>query len=245
MSDSDSIKTARDILARSHYLVALTGAGVSAGSGIPGFRGRGGIWGRYDPALADIEMFRKDPGLVWEMARELIALAGSAEPNPAHRALARMERHGALKGLITQNVDGLHQRAGNRSVIELHGSVMKLRCMECGADFNTDGYDIMKELPRCPGCSRVLKPGMVFFGEAVPFGALMEARLLAGTADAMLVIGTSAVVNPAAELPVLAKRNRATIIEINLESTGLTNSITDVFLQGRAEDILQHLWKAI
>lgn len=241
MPDSDSIRTARDIIAKSHYCTALTGAGVSAGSDIPCFRGRGGIWQKYDPALAGIEMFRKDPGRVWEMARELIALAGSAAPNRAHRSLAAMEKGGLLKGLVTQNIDGLHQRAGSRSVIELHGSIMTLRCLECRSDFDLAGFNIMKEYPLCPACSRVLKPGMVFFGETVPLGALNESRLLASTADAMLVIGTSAVVNPAAELPVMTKGNRGKIIEINIEETGLTNSITDVFIQGRAEDVLPEL----
>ncbi len=239
--DMNAIKAAREIIAKSHYLTALTGAGVSAGSGIPGFRGSGGIWRKYDPVLASIDMFRKEPGRVWEMAREIIALVSSAEPNPAHRALAEMERGGVLKGLVTQNIDGLHHRAGSRSVIELHGSVMTLRCLECKADFDIAGFNIMMEDPLCPRCIGVLKPGMVFFGEAVSFCALMEARLLAGTADAMLVIGTSAVVNPAAELPVMAKGNRAKIIEINLEPTGLTNSITDIFIKGRAEDVLPEM----
>lgn len=237
----DSIKTARDIIARSHYLAALTGAGVSAGSGIPGFRGRGGIWRKYDPALAGIDMFHKEPGRVWVMTRELIDLVRSAEPNQAHRSLAAMEKSGILKGLVTQNIDGLHQRAGSRSVIELHGSVMMLRCIECRADFDVTDFDVMKEDPLCPRCTGVLKPGMIFFGETVPRGALNEARLLASTADALLVIGTSVVVNPAAELPVLAKGNRGKIIEINIEATGLTNSITDVFIQGRAEDVLPEL----
>ncbi len=238
---SDPIKTARDIVAKSHYLAALTGAGVSAGSGIPGFRGRGGMWRKYDPVLATMEMFRKEPGMVWEMARELITLTLAATPNQAHHSLAAMEKSGVLKGLVTQNIDGLHQQAGSRKVIELHGSVMKLRCLECRSDFDISGFDIMKEDPLCPACSRVLKPGMVFFGETVPLGALNEARLLASTADALLVIGTSAVVNPASELPVMTKGNRGKIIEINIEATGLTNSITDVFIQGRAEDVLPEL----
>lgn len=239
--DVNAIKAAREIIAKSHFLAALTGAGVSAVSGIPGFRGRGGIWQNYDPALAGMEMFRKDPARVWEMARELITLVRSAEPNPAHRALAAMEHCGVLKGLVTQNIDGLHQRGGSRSVIELHGSILTLRCPECNADFDNADFDIMKEDPLCPRCTGVLKPGMVFFGESVPVGALMEARLLASTADAMLVIGTSAVVNPAAELPVMAKGNRAKIIEINIEETGLTNSITDIFILGRAEEVLPEL----
>ncbi|MBP7735598.1 MAG: NAD-dependent deacylase [Spirochaetes bacterium] len=237
----ESIKDARSIISKSHYLAALTGAGISAGSGIPAFRGRGGLWQVYDPALARIDVFRDNPHLVWDMTRELIALIEGSEPNPAHRALAEMERGGVLKGLVTQNIDNLHQRAGSRSIIELHGTIGNLRCLTCNTVFNSADFKIMDEDPLCPHCSAVLKPGMVFFGEALPFGALMEARLLAGTADAMLIIGTSAVVNPAAELPVVAKGNRAKIIEINIEPTGLTNSITDVFIRGRAEEVLPDL----
>jgi NAD-dependent deacetylase len=221
--------------------MALTGAGVSAGSGIPAFRGRGGLWQVYDPALSRIDVFRENPRRVWEMARELIALVTGSEPNPAHHALAAMERGGVLKGLVTQNIDNLHQRAGSRNVIELHGTVGKLHCLACNIDFNSADFKIMDEDPLCPHCSVVLKPGMVFFGEAVPFGAIMEARLIASTTDALMVIGTSAVVNPAAELPVIAKGNRAKIIEINIEPTGLTNSITDVFICGKAEEILPEL----
>ncbi len=243
--DRKAIQSAAEIIDGTHYLAALTGAGVSAGSGIPAFRGRGGLWQVYDPALASIDTFRKDPHRVWEMTRELMAMVKGSEPNPAHIVLAAMERVGVLKGLVTQNIDNLHQRAGSRSVIELHGSVGKLSCLSCNIDFNSADFNVKEDDPLCPHCSAMLKPGMVFFGEAVPFGALMEARLLASTADAMLVIGTSAVVNPAAELPVLARGNRAKIIEINIEPTGLTNSITDVFIRGRAEEVLPDLLGAM
>lgn len=239
--DTDCITKALRIIAKSRYLAALTGAGVSAGSGIPGFRGRGGIWTRYDPSLARIDCFREDPHRVWEMMREFVALVRSAEPNPAHRALAAMERLGILCGLITQNIDGLHQRAGSRSVVELHGNLMSLRCLRCDSVYGIADVSPEDGDPCCPVCTSVLKPGMVFFGEAVPFGGLMEARLLASSSDVFLVIGTSAVVSPASELPVLARANRAKIIEINIETTGLTNSITDVFIRGRAEDVLPDL----
>lgn len=243
--DRNTLQAASSIINKSHYLAALTGAGVSAGSGIPAFRGRGGLWQVYDPALARIDVFREDPHRVWEMTRTLMAMVTGSEPNPAHSALAAMERVGLLKGLVTQNIDNLHRRAGSRSVIELHGTLGKLRCLTCNIDFNSADFNLKEDDPLCPHCSAVLKPGIVFFGEAVPFGALMEARLLASTADAMLIVGTSAVVNPAAELPVIAKGNRAKIIEINIEPTRLTNSITDVFIRGRAEEVLPDLLGAI
>jgi len=243
--DRNTLRAASSIITKSHYLVALTGAGVSTGSGIPAFRGMSGLWQVFDPALACIDMFLEDPHHVWEMTRALIAMVTGSEPNPAHHALAAMERVGVLKGLITQNIDNLHHRAGSRFVIDLHGSVGKLHCLTCNIDVNCEDFDVKEDDPLCPHCSAVLKPGMVLFGETVPFGALMEARLLASTTDAMLVIGTSAVVNPAAELPVIAKVNRAKIIEINIEPTGLTNSITDVFIRGRAEVVLPDLLGAM
>jgi NAD-dependent deacetylase len=238
---SEAFWNAASILKKAHHVVALTGAGVSAESGIPPFRGRGGIWGSHDPSLAHIDAFTKDPHRVWDMARELIALARNAAPNPAHRALARMEEAGRLGGVVTQNIDVLHRRAGSRCVIELHGSLDTLRCLHCGRDFPLSDFDIMSEDPLCPACHDVLKPGMVFFGETLPFGAIMEARLMASSTDAMLIIGTSAVVNPAAELPYLAKKNRASIIEINIAPTGLTNDIVDVFIRGRAGEVLPEL----
>lgn len=238
---SGTIEQAAALLAKSHYAVALTGAGVSAGSGIPPFRGRGGLWGRYDPSLAHIEEFTKDPHRVWAMARELIATVRAALPNPAHTALAAMEAAGALEGVITQNIDGLHRRAGSRCVIELHGSLDALRCLRCGKDHDASGFDVAAADPLCPACGAVLKPGMVFFGEMLPFAAISEARLLASSSDAMLVIGTSAIVNPAAELPYLARKRRANIIEINIAPTGLTNDITDIFICGRAGEVLPEL----
>lgn len=242
---NDNLKRAAEYLAKSHYTVALTGAGVSAESGIPPFRGSNGLWGKHDPSLAHIDAFTKDPHRVWEMARELIAVARAAHPNPAHRALARMEEVGRLEGVITQNIDRLHKRAGSRCVIELHGSLDRLRCLRCGRDYDGGGSDPVTADPLCPICGSVLKPGMVFFGETLPFGAIGEARLMASSADAMLVVGTSAVVNPAAELPHLAKKNRARIIEVNISTTGLTNDITDVFIRARAGEVLPELAKLI
>ncbi len=251
---NDNLERAVEYLAKSHYAVALTGAGVSAESGIPPFRGRGGLWGKYDPSLAHIDAFTKDPHRVWDMARDLIAVARAALPNPAHRALARMEEAGRLEGVITQNIDGLHKRAGSRCLIELHGSLDRLRCLRCGRDYDVGGsdpgvdvwgYDPATADPLCPVCGSVMKPGMVFFGETLPFAAIMEARVMVSSSDVMLVIGTSAVVQPAADLPYLAKKNRARIIEVNIATTGLTNDITDVFIRGRAGEVLPELVKRI
>ncbi len=244
--DERDLERALSLLAASRYPAALTGAGVSVESGIPPFRGGGGLWGRHDPArTAHIDAFRADPRAVWDMARELYATVRSAAPGPSHLALAAMEGAGALTAVITQNIDGLHRRAGSRCVVELHGSLDTCRCLECAKDFPSAGIDMEAGVPRCPCCGAALKPGMVFFGEAVPAGALMEAKLVASSCDCMIVIGTSAVVQPAAGIPVIAKGARARVIEINIAETGFTGSITDCFLKGRAGDILPLLAERI
>lgn len=201
----------------------LTGAGISAESGIPTFRGKDGLWKKHDPMeLATPEAFRRDPKLVWEWydwRRQLIA---RAEPNEGHRILVEMERRFSEFWLITQNVDGLHQRAGSRKVVELHGSIWKVKCVGCGAE----DYDYRAPLPelppKCRDCGGLLRPGVVWFGESLPPDTLQKAIELAQDADVFLVVGTSAQVYPAAELPFIAKRGGAKLIEVNPEETPLT-----------------------
>ncbi len=203
-------------------LVALTGAGISAESGVPTFRGEGGLWRRYDPSkLATPEAFRRDPKLVWEWyawRREIIA---RAEPSEAHKILADLERKKGL-WVITQNVDGLHQRAGSRNVVELHGSIWKVRCISCGARYYDRRVPLEEIPPRCGECGGLLRPDVVWFGEPLPEDALERACDLSERAEIFLVIGTSATVYPAAELPLIAKRRGAKVIEINPEETPLT-----------------------
>lgn len=225
-------------LKSSRQTIALTGAGISTASGISDFRGAHGLWKTYDPSVyAHISTFNKEPAIVWELAQKLYEMANKSSPNSAHYALAAMEEAGNLHGVITQNIDNLHQRAGSRNVINYHGTVEQAVCSACHEIINYGGDSV----PLCAVCGRVMKPGFTLFGEAVPASAFLEARNMASFADVFMVAGTSAVVQPAADLPFIAKENGAFIIEINREETGLTNYITDCFVKGPVEETLPHL----
>ncbi len=231
-------KTARAI-SRSRKVVAFTGAGISVESGIPDFRSPGGLWEKFDPAeYATIEAFRANPKKVWAMLKEMGDLLESSRPNPAHQALARLEEAGHLRSVITQNIDHLHQEAGNRRVIEYHGSHKNLVCMNCGQRYRKEEVKLEFLPPLCK-CSGVLKPTVVFFGEPVPWGAHLEAVKEARDCEVMLMIGTSAVVSPACDIPVLAKKGGATLVEVNLEETPLTRDVADWILKGSASRVMQ------
>jgi len=223
-------EVARAIVSRKHC-VALTGAGISVDSGIPAFRGAQGMWNRYDPMeYATLGAFRRDPVKVWGMLAEMMELLRKATPNPAHRGLATLERMGLLRSVITQNVDGLHQEAGSRKVIEFHGGARELLCLSCGNRY--PAWEKIREgiPPRC-GCGLILKPAMVFYGEQIPQSALSMAEDEAESAEILLVVGTSAEVSPACDIPHLAKRQGALIVEINPEETGLSRSLSTIHLR--------------
>jgi NAD-dependent deacetylase len=211
-------------LRASRRLVLLTGAGVSAESGVPTFRdAHGGLWARFDPAtLASAEGFRGDPALVWRWYAWRRELVLSAQPNAAHRAIAQAgERHPALS-VITQNVDGLHQRAGSENVIELHGNILRTKCLaECGVLIDDPQSLPQDGPPRCPRCGDRLRPDVVWFGEMLDPGTLARAGAAAGRCDLMLVVGTSGLVYPAAGLPSVARRSGARIVIVNPEQTEL------------------------
>jgi NAD-dependent protein deacetylase/lipoamidase len=177
--------------------VVLTGAGISTESGIPDFRSPNGIWAEFDPMeYATIDAFRRDPAKVWEFyALRLDALA-TAQPNAGHLALAELERRGQVQAVVTQNIDGLHQRAGSREVIEVHGSIRTATCLECGTE-----SPLRAAMPRCPNCGAIMKPGVVMFGELLPPGALERAADLARGAGLLLVVGSTLEVYPVAGLP--------------------------------------------
>jgi NAD-dependent deacetylase len=197
-----SIGRLAELLERRRPCVVLTGAGISTESGIPDFRSAGGIWERYDPAeVAHIEAFRRDPVRVWEFyALRLDALA-AAEPNDGHRALAELEEHGWIRAIVTQNVDGLHRRAGSREVVEVHGSLQEAECIHCGVRVPMAAALEQLPLPPCPECGEVLKPGVVMFGELLPAAAIEWAQALAAEADLLLVVGSALEVFPVADLP--------------------------------------------
>jgi NAD-dependent deacetylase len=241
-----SIKSAAKDIANSHKTIALTGAGISVESGIPDFRSAGGLWSKYDPAeYADISAFRSNPAKVWQMIKDMMELVLGAEPNPAHIALAELEKMGLLKAVITQNVDGLHQRGGSREVIEFHGSNQWLVCLACGYRQESASFSFEDIPPRCPQCNSILKPDVVFFGEPIPWEAQNRSFEQARTSDLVLVVGTSAVVYPAAGIPTLAKQNGAKVVEINMEPTPLTGFVSDYLIQGSAGTILPQIVEEI
>ena len=210
------IKQAAEDLAAAQNVTALTGAGISNESGIPPFRGKGGLWERFDPMeIAHIDAFMRDPARVWTiLIKEMKAIIDTANPNDGHKGLARLEEMGKLKTVITQNIDGLHQAAGNSDVIEFHGTFAWQRCMDCSRKYKTSEVDISVIPPRC-SCGGILRPDAVFFGEMIPQDALWRSRQIATDCDVMLVVGTSAVVQPASMMPVIAKESGAKVDEIN------------------------------
>ncbi len=229
------------LLAKCQRVVALTGAGISVESGIPDFRSKGGLWTRFPPdQYATIQAFMDDPEKVWQMLAEMEKVLDRAKPNPGHLALSRLEKLGVVEGIITQNIDGLHQEAGSKTVVEFHGSHRTLGCQWCGKGYGSDEFDGTETPPLC-SCGKVLKPDVVFFGEAIPTRAMNDANSLASGCRVMLVVGTSAEVVPASQMPMLAKRNGATVVEVNVERTLLTDSVTDHFLQGKAGVVLTDL----
>ncbi len=240
MSAEPYLRRAADMLSSASNAVAFTGAGISAEAGVPTFRGRGGLWERFRPEeLATPEAFKRDPRRVWEWYAWRIDLVLRAEPTPAHKVLARWEAEGRLAGVVTQNVDGLHQRAGSRRVVELHGRITRARCTGCGKALELEAPP--EEVPpRCRECGSLLRPDVVWFGEPLPKDAWREAVELSNSCDAMLVIGTSAVVHPAAQLPLIAKAAGAKLIEVNPEETVLSRRV-DVPLRMGASEALAAL----
>jgi NAD-dependent deacetylase len=217
--------------------VALTGAGISVGSGIPPFRGEGGLWEKYNPdEYAHVESFKSDPQKVWVMLKEMIDTILPANPNAAHFALAELEKMDLLDGIITGNVDFLHQAAGSKKVLELHGNNHNLICMRCKKSYPIEKYK--DEMPPLCSCGFTLRPDVVLFGEPLPQSILSEAYDLARHCEIMLVVGTSSVVAPMSSMPYVAKENNAMIIEINLEVSFISDFASDMIIKGKAEDIL-------
>ena len=230
-----------DLIIRQQPCVALTGAGISAESGMPTFRSKGGLWEKFDPTVyASIEMFRKDPTRYWSIRGDFIRNYDAYQPNAGHTALAELENMGLLRHVITQNIDGLHRKAGSRSVTEIHGNLREIFCVRCGREYRAPS--IPEGIPPLCECGGVLKPNTVLFGESLPPQALETAWRESGACRVMLVIGTSAVVQPAASLPHVAKEKGAAVVEVNVERAF---SEADYFLEGKAGTVLPEILSAI
>ncbi len=246
MKSLESIDQAAEWMKNARHAVAFTGAGISVESGIPPFRGEGGLWARYDPQCLDIDTFLEHPLETWPLIKEIFYdFFGQAKPNPAHIILAGMESAGYLKQVITQNIDHLHQDAGGKKVIEFHGTSRYLICTKCGKR-ELAAPSLLEILPpRCQVCQSILKPDFVFFGEGIPELAYQASFAETRNADIWLVIGTTGEVQPASYLPGDAKRHGARIIEINVEPSFFTHSVTDIFLCGKASEMMLGLGRAL
>ncbi len=234
--DMDEYLQALKNAVRRGGVVAFTGAGISEESGIPTYRGSGGFWTKYDPdKYASVNYFYQDPSYYWSFFRDTRGpLIHNALPNPAHKALAEMEKRGYLTAVITQNIDGLHQAAGSKKVIELHGSTRKFYCIGCKKRFTLQQAEaaLDKNLPPlCDACGEVIRPDVVFFGEKLPAGALEEAFSLAGECSLLLVVGSSLVVYPAAQVPSVARQAGAKLAVVNKDPTPMDEQADWVFHQ--------------
>jgi len=242
------VQSAARALARSRRLVVFTGAGVSKESGIATFREpETGLWAQYDPMeLATYEAYVRRPAFVWSWYEHRFGAAAAAAPNPGHEAIAELEHILPAVSVVTQNIDGLHQRAGSHDVVELHGSMFRFKCLSGRhTGFVLDDFAAQDvKPPRCPECGEPLRPDVVWFGEALPGDAIDRAQALSAACDVMLVVGTSGVVYPAAALPLLAAEAGATVIDVNPERDALT-AAADIFLQGPGGEVLPGLVAAV
>ena len=240
----DTVSELKKIITTSDQIVAFTGAGFSAESGISTFRGAGGLWSKYDPNIyANIDIFMQDSTYYWNFfIDERYPVIKKAKPNDGHYALVELEKRGKLYCVITQNIDGLHQEAGQSDVIELHGNTRKIYCLSCGKTYSMDEiYEkLKKELPPKCSCRGNLKPGTVLFGESLPQHALEMARLAAENCDLFLVLGSSLVVYPAASMPRIAKKKGATLAIINIDPTPLDGT-ADIVINDSASKVLSKL----
>ena len=241
------IDEAADIIASANKVVVFTGAGVSTESGIPDFRSPGGIWSKYQPIMfqdfmSSEEMRRES----WRRGKDSYHVFADVEPNPAHHAIAELERMGKLDSLITQNIDNLHQVAGSSPeiVIELHGTVMYVLCMECGKRWPRaeiqEWLESGVEIPYCDECGGIMKSATVSFGQPMPEKETMEARMRSENADVFIVIGSSLVVFPAADMPMVAKQNGAKLIIVNLGETSF-DDYADVLIRGKAGEVMESM----
>lgn len=237
------IQTAVQLIKNAEYGVVFTGAGVSVESGIAPFTGAGGLWNRYDPKYIEINFFENNPAESWrEMKKIFFTDMDEASPNKAHEVIAKLEEKGFVKGVVTQNIDGLHQRAGSKNVQEFHGTIHTLSCVNCGRKYRLEDVNVEEVPPRC-FCGGVLKPDFVFYGEGIPPLAYEKSLEMAQNADVMIIVGTAGQVMPACSLPLTAKQFGAKIIEVNPLPSAFTDTVTDVYFPEKAGEFFARLEK--
>jgi len=243
----EEINKASELILHSDYVTAITGAGISVESGIRPFRGPDGLWTeKGEPSMDGYQKLLDDPKSYWKNRLKRMGENGflstifNAEPNPGHYALAELEDMGILQTIITQNIDGLHEAAGSKKIIRIHGTVHKLRCINCSTRYEFNEFDYSEIPPRCKNCGGIVKSDTVMFGEPIPSDVLQQCFNEADKSDLMLVIGTSALVYPAAGLPVKTKRNGGVLVEVNPRETQITD-LCDISLRGKAGESLPRL----
>ncbi len=238
----ENIQKAAERIKNSSFTTAFTGAGISVESGIPPFRGDNGLWSKYDPMVLDLNYFHSHPKESWSIIREIFYdFFGKAKPNAAHTVLAEMEKKQLLQAVITQNIDNLHQEAGNKVVYEYHGTSQNLICTQCDKMYTLHQINLSQIPVTCKSCKGLLKPDFIFFGEGIPQDAHDNSIKSAVKSEVFIIIGTTGEIIPASYIPRMAWEHKATIIEINTEKSNFTNSITDIFLKGKATEIMQKL----
>ncbi len=249
-ASDQQIREAAEMIMAARYPIALTGAGMSVESGIPPFRGPGGLWTKYgEPPMNGFQRFMADPKKAWEdrltkRNDELFKPLAVAKPNPGHIALVELERHGVLRFMITQNVDDLHKQAGQKALAEIHGNWTLIRCLDCNSRFHGDAISLEKLPPECPRCGGLLKSDTVSFGEPIPIDVLKMCAEHSARADLVIVAGTSATVYPAAGFALEVKQRGGILIEANLYESEITR-ICDASLRGTSADVLPRLVKSV
>ncbi|MCF7928204.1 MAG: NAD-dependent deacylase [Spirochaetales bacterium] len=242
-TEIQNINNAAERIAGAKHLTAFTGAGISVESGIPPFRGEGGLWNTYDPEILELSYFYRNPRESWSAIKEIFYdFFTDSDPNRAHEVLAAWEQRGLLQTVITQNIDNLHFRAGSRNIVEYHGTSRTVSCTSCGKNYQANAELLANIPPACEECGGLLKPDFIFFGEGIPSQAVTGSAEAVNKTDVMILVGTTGEVFPAAMVPYDAKRSGAYIIEVNPNPSSFTEAITDLFIQekaARAMDLLE------
>ena len=240
----ENIEIVADIIKKSKYSIGFTGAGISVESGIPLFTGDGGLWTKYDPKFIELSFFYSNPKQSWEEMKKIFFNSmGTALPNKAHKVFADLEKKNIVKGIITQNIDGLHQLAGSKNVVEFHGTINTLACIDCNLRYKTSKIDLSQDIPKCLSCNGILKPDFVFYGEGINKTSYTKANDMAVRADVVIIVGTAGQVMPACYLPFTSKKYGAKIIEVNTLESAFTSQITDYYFPIKATEFFDKLEK--